>query len=90
MDKIFLDANETTNSKTTTYSILSHWQKRVEDYFNAYKRAKEFDLFLFNTLKRKGSITEKEYRCLMAQFYHSSMDVSIQEIFDDVFKETES
>lgn len=90
MDKILLDINETTNSKTITYSILSEWQKRVDDYFNAYKRAKDFDLFLFNTLKRKGSITEREYLCLMTRFYHSPMDTSIQEIFDDVFKETES
>ena len=79
----YLKKEDTTNSKTMTYQILTRVSERAERCLRAYNRAHEYDLALFNQLKSKGNISREEFDMLEAMFYHSEKSVS--EIFNEVF-----
>ena len=46
----YLKKEDTTNSKTMTYQILTRVSDRAEGYLRAYNRAHEYDLTLFNLI----------------------------------------
>ena len=81
---IFLRKEDTVDSSTRTYYILSKISQRTESYLSAYKRAHDYELTLFNLLNIKGSLSQEEFDFLESYFYHSELGVS--EVIDK-FKE---
>ena len=73
---VFLKKEDMVDSSTTTYHILSKISKRTEGYLNAYKRAHDYDLTLYNLLNIKGSLSREEFDFLESYFYHSELGVA--------------